>query len=90
MAINTKAIPANAVLQVTPKGALYTGNTGSMHNTALTWASVQAHLKANPNTTRAQLFTHLQSTRNHACFVAYALGRGWLAPKVAATTVKAK
>jgi len=66
---------------VTKKGAAYQGNAGSTHNTARTWQTVQAFLAANPKATRAQLFTHLQTTHNHGCFVAYALSRQWLAAK---------
>ena len=79
--VNTKAIPANAVMVVTKSGAAYKGNPNSTHNTAATWQLVQKHLKANPKTTRSQLFTLLQSERNHACFVQYALGNGWLGVK---------
>lgn len=84
--MQTKNIPATAIMVVTKKGAAYTGNSGSMHNTARTWVWVQAHLAKNPTTTRGQLFTTLQNTNgklpfSHPCFVRYALGAGWLAAK---------
>ena len=79
--MQTTTIAGNAILQVTKKGAIYTGNAGSRHNTARTWGLVQKHLKAHPKTTRQQLFALLQTQYNHACFVQYALQRGWLAPK---------
>ena len=81
MSINTKAIPATAIVSVSKSGAAYKGSANSTHNTAATWELVQQHIKANPKCTRAQLFTLLQTERNHACFVAYALGRGWLSAK---------
>ena len=79
--MQTRNIPATAIVSVTSKGAKYSGNAGSTHNTAATWALVQAHLKANPKCTRGQLFKLLQAERNHGCFVAYALSSGWLAAK---------
>ena len=81
MAINTKVIKPTAIIGVTALGVLYKGSKNSTHNTAQTWEVVNTYLKANPKCTRAQLFTHLQVERNHACFVTYALGRGWLAAK---------
>ena len=79
--MQTRTIPATAIMVVTKKGANYVGNAGSTHNTAATWQLVQAHLAANKSCTRAQLFTLLQGKRNHGCFVAYALSRQWLAAK---------
>ena len=79
--MQTRNIPQTAVMVVTKKGLNYMGNTGSTHNTARTWQTVQTFLAANKSATRAQLFTHLQAQHNHGCFVAYALSSGWLAAK---------
>ena len=78
--MQTKTIPATAIVSIA-KGCTYKGNANSQDNTALTWKLVQSHLAENPKTTRGQLFSLLQVERNHASFVRYALGRGWLVAK---------
>jgi hypothetical protein len=65
-------------MAVTAKGLNYSGNAGSTHNTAATWAFVQAHLAANKGCTKQQLFVAVQAKYNHGCFINYALRSGWL------------
>lgn len=77
MATNTRAIPANAVVHVTAKGAKYTGGN-SMQGNGTSWATVKAYLAKNKGATRQQLTTHLQTTHNHGNFVRYQLGTGCL------------
>lgn len=74
MAINTRNIPANAVVSISPASKYVGGN--SMQNNGQSWAAVVAFLKANKNVTRAQLTAHLAKTHNHGNFVRYQLGRG--------------
>jgi len=78
--MQTKNIPTTAIVTIA-KGCTYQGTVNSQDGTAATWQLVQKHLAANPKTTRGQLFTLLQTNRNHASFVRYALGRGWLVAK---------
>jgi len=79
--MNTKEIATTAIVTITKKGQTYRGNPNSRDNTAATWELVKTHLAANPKTTRGELFTLLQTERNHASMVTYALSRGWLAAK---------
>ena len=78
--MNTKEIAPTAIVAIA-KGCTYKGNANSQDNTAATWELVQSHLKANKSCTRQELFKLLQVERNHASFVRYALGRGWLVAK---------
>jgi len=78
--METKSVKTTDVMAVTAKGHKYVGSEKSTHNTAATWELTKKFL-ANGKRTRGELFSYLQKERNHACFVTYALSRGWIAVK---------
>ena len=82
--ISTKGIAGTALITIAP-GTKYTGNTGTRHNTARSFAALKQFLASGPQTRNA-CNSMLKNAYGHGCFVAHLLGTGVLVVAPAGST----